>query len=347
MQNHHETYMMRCLELAKNGLGSTYPNPLVGCVIVYKGEIIGEGWHQEAGRAHAEVNAINAVQRQELLPLATLYVNLEPCSHYGRTPPCSDLIVAKKIKKVVIGSVDINEKVSGTGIARLEKSGVEVVTGVLESECEFLNRRFFTFHRHQRPYVILKWAQTADAYIFPEATQKGGPVWISNPYSQLRVHQWRSQEGSILVGKNTVLQDDPRLNTREYKGLSPVRLVIDRNLDIPENRQVYDQQQETIVYNALKEGLDGKVKFVKIDFGKGVISQILVHLHASGLQSLIVEGGAYTLNEFIREGLWDEARVFYSDIRFEKGIEAPVLRSCFVREEKIRNDRLCWYVNKC
>lgn len=346
MKNRHETYMMRCLELAKNGLGSTYPNPMVGCVIVCNGEIIGEGWHQEAGRAHAEVNAINAVQRQELLPLSTLYVNLEPCSHYGRTPPCSDLIIEKKIKKVVIGSIDIHEKVKGAGIARLEKNGVEVVTGILESKCEFLNRRFFTFHRYQRPYVILKWAQTADAYIFPEAGQKKGPVWISNPWSRLRVHQWRSQESSILVGKNTVLQDDPRLNTRDFKGSSPVRLVIDKNLDIPESRQVYDQQQETIVYNGLKEGLDRKVRFVKIDFEKGVIAQILGHLHASALQSIIVEGGAHTLNEFIREGLWDEARVFCSDVRFEKGIEAPVLRSSFIKEEKIGNDRLFWYENK-
>ncbi len=346
MQKQDETYMMRCLELAKNGLGSTYPNPLVGCVIVYNGEIIGEGWHQEAGRAHAEVNAINAVQQQELLPLSTLYVNLEPCSHYGRTPPCSDLIIEKKIKKVVIGSVDIHEKVKGTGIARLEKNGVEVVTGILESECKFLNRRFFTFHRYHRPYVILKWAQTADAYIFPEAGPKKGPVWISNPYSQLRVHQWRSQEASILVGKNTVLQDDPRLNTRGYKGLSPVRLVIDENLDIPEGRHVYDQQQETIVYNGLKEGLDRKIKWVKIDFTKKVIAQILGHLHASAIQSIIIEGGAYTLNAFIKEGLWDEARVFYSDVRFEKGIEAPVLQSCFVKEESISSDRLCWYINK-
>lgn len=347
MQHHHEIFMTRCLELAKNGLGSTYPNPLVGCVIVYNEEIIGEGWHQEAGKPHAEVNAISAVQRQELLPLSTLYVNLEPCSHYGRTPPCADLIIEKKIKKVVIGSVDIHEKVKGSGIARLEKNGVEVVTGILESECGLLNKRFFTFHRLQRPYVILKWAQTADAYIFPEAEQKkGAPVWISNAYSQLRVHQWRSQEGSILVGKNTVLQDDPKLNTRNYKGSSPVRLVIDKGLDIPESRHIYDQQHETIIFNGLKEGLDRKVKFVKIDFAKGVIGQILGHLHDAALQSLIVEGGAYTLNEFIREGLWDEARVFYSDIRFEKGIKAPVLQSCFVKEEKIRNDRLCWYVNE-
>ena len=343
----HEIYMRRCLTLAKNGLGYTYPNPLVGCVIVYKGMIIGEGWHQKAGEAHAEVNAINAVKDQDLLPEATLYVNLEPCSHHGRTAPCADLIVKKKIKKVVIGIIDANEKVQGQGVLRLEKNGVEVVTGILQEECRELNKRFFTFHEKGRPYVILKWAQSADGYIFPDRKQskKRQPIWISNPYSRQTVHQWRAQEASILVGKNTVIQDDPRLNTRDMAGNDILRMVIDKDLSIPMGSQIYDGEFDTVVYNAKKEGSEGRVNYVQLDFSKEIVEQILSELHQKNIQSLIVEGGAYTLNKFLDTGLWDEARIFCGEKNFGGGIKAPVIHLKADKEENILNDHLFWYRN--
>jgi diaminohydroxyphosphoribosylaminopyrimidine deaminase/5-amino-6-(5-phosphoribosylamino)uracil reductase len=343
----HEIYMHRCLTLAKNGLGYTCPNPLVGCVIVYEGRIIGEGWHQKAGEAHAEVNAINAVKDQDLLPQATLYVNLEPCSHHGRTPPCADLIIKKKIKKVVIGVIDANEKVKGKGALRLKKNGVEVVSGVLQEECRELNKRFFTFHEKGRPYVILKWAQSADAYIFsdPKKAKKGAPLWISNAYSRQRVHQWRAQEASILVGKNTVLQDNPRLNTRDLAGNDIVRMVIDKDLTVPLGSQIYDGKFDTIIYNEKKEGSEGKLKHVQLDFSREIVTQILSDLHQNNIQSLIVEGGAYTLNKFLDSGLWDEARIFCGNKNFGGGIKAPVMRLKAVKEENILDDHLFWYTN--
>jgi diaminohydroxyphosphoribosylaminopyrimidine deaminase/5-amino-6-(5-phosphoribosylamino)uracil reductase len=343
----HEIYMRRCLTLAKNGLGYTYPNPLVGCVIVHQGMIIGEGWHQKAGEGHAEVNAINAVKDQDLLPEATLYVNLEPCSHHGRTAPCADLIVKKKIKKVVIGIIDANEKVQGQGKLHLEKNGVEVVTGILLEECRELNKRFFTFHEKGRPYVILKWAQSADGYIFPDLKPsiKRQPIWISNPYSRQKAHQWRAQEASILVGKNTVIQDDPRLNTRDMAGNDILRMVIDKDLLIPLGSQIYDGQFDTVIYNAKKEGSEGKVKYVQLDFSKEIVEQVLSDLHQKNIQSLIVEGGAYTLNKFLVAGLWDEARIFCGEKKFGGGIKAPVIHLKADKEENILNDRLFWYRN--
>jgi len=339
--------MQRCLELARNGLGSTYPNPLVGCVIVYNGDIIGEGWHQRAGEAHAEVNAIKSVKDRSLLAKATLYVNLEPCSHHGRTPPCADLIIREKIKKVVIGVVDINEKVKGQGILRLEKYGVEVISGILEKECQVLNKRFITFHEKKRPYIILKWAQSADAYIFPgdEGVQNGAPIWISNIYSRQRVHQWRAQEASILVGKNTVLQDNPRLNTRDFKGFPILRMAIDKNLEIPDDRHIYDGKYDTVIFNAKKDLTESRMKFVQLDFSNNIIDQIMDHLYQNNIQSLIVEGGAITLNEFLKADLWDEARVFYGDINLGGGIKAPKLHVTVDKEETILNDSLIWYKN--
>ena len=343
----HEKYMRRCLELARNGLGSTYPNPLVGSVIVYNGDIIGEGWHQKAGEPHAEVNAIKSVKDQSLLPKATLYVNLEPCSHHGRTPPCADLIIKEKIKKVVIGVVDINEKVKGQGVLRLEKHGVEVISGILEKECQVLNKRFITFHEKKRPYIILKWAQSADAYIFPgdDGLQKGRPIWISNNLSRQRVHQWRAQEASILVGKNTVLQDNPKLNTRDFKGFPILRMAIDKNLEIPDKRYIYDGKFDTVIFNTKKDLSESAVKFVQLDFSNSIIDQIMDYLFQNNIQSLIVEGGAITLNEFLKAGVWDEARVFYGDMKMGGGIKAPKLHATVDKEETILNDRLDWYKN--
>jgi len=343
----HEKYMQRCLELARNGLGSTYPNPLVGCVIVYNGNIIGEGWHQRAGEPHAEVNAIKSVKDQSLLPKATLYVNLEPCSHHGRTPPCADLIIREKIKKVVIGVVDVNEKVKGQGILRLEKHGVEVISGILEKECQVVNKRFITFQEKKRPYIILKWAQSADAYIFPgdEVVHKGAPIWISNIFSRQRVHQWRAQEASILVGKNTVQQDNPKLNTRDFKGFPILRMAIDKNLEIPDEKHIYDGKFETVIFNAKKDLTESSVKFVQLDFSNSIIDQIMDYLYQNNIQSLIVEGGAITLNEFLKAGLWDEARVFYGDMKLGGGIKAPKLDVAGDKEETILNDSLIWYKN--
>lgn len=343
--NEQNIFMTRCLELAKNGQGSVYPNPMVGSVIVYKGLIIGEGWHQKAGGPHAEVLAIDSVKNKELLPEATLYVNLEPCSHYGRTPPCADLIISNGIKKVVIGSVDSHEKVGGKGVKRLRENGVKVTCAIMEKQCRKLNKRFFTFHEKKRPYVILKWAQSQDGYIFPEAelVEKGAPYWISNAYALQRVHQWRAEEAAILVGKNTVLQDDPRLNIRDFKGNSILRISIDRDLEIPDTMNFFDKTSKTIIYNALKNQQQGNLLFVKLDFQKELIGQIMNHLHSIEVQSLIVEGGLITLNSFIQSGFWDEARVVKGGQIFKKGVQAPISEGSLVKEELIDNNLLQIY----
>lgn len=339
--------MQRCLELAKNGLGLVYPNPMVGCVIVYQDRIIGEGWHQKAGCPHAEVNAIDSVKDKSLLTKATLYVNLEPCSHHGRTPPCADLIIEYGIKKVIIGSVDTHEKVGGKGIKRLRENGVEVEISILESEGRELNKRFFTFHEKKRPYVILKWAQSVDGFIFPAASgvEKGIPYWISNSYSLQRVHQWRSEEAAILVGRKTVQLDNPRLNIRDYTGNSILRIAIDRKLELNGSLNFFDGSNDTIIYNELKDEERGKSHFVQLDFSKDLVAQMMQHLHDIEIQSLIVEGGAYTLNAFIRSGSWDEARVFQGEQHFGDGLEAPVLHADRISEEHLGNNLLYIYKN--
>ena len=342
-----EKFMKRCLELAKNGLGLVYPNPMVGSVIVHNGVIIGEGWHQKAGAPHAEVNAIDSVKDKSLLSESTLYVNLEPCSHYGKTPPCADLIISHAIKKVVIGAVDTNSKVGGKGIKRLKDHGVEVVVSVLEEEARELNKRFFTFHEKKRPYVILKWAQSQDGFIFPDSkiVQKGLPFWISNSYSLQRVHQWRSEEASILVGKHTVQQDNPKLNVRDFSGNSILRIAIDRKLELSGSLNFFDGSSDTIIYNELKDEIIGQLSFVKLDFSKEIISQIMTDLYKKEIQSLIIEGGAFTLNSFIASGLWDEARVFKGSQLFKNGLKAPVLDDQQFDEEQIDDNILCIYKN--
>jgi len=339
--------MQRCLDLAVNGLGLTYPNPLVGCVIVHKGRIIGEGWHQKAGEPHAEVHAIDSVKDRSLLPDSVLYVNLEPCSHHGRTPPCADLIVRSRISRVVVGCLDVNEMVSGKGVEHLRSNGCQVVTGVMEKECRELNRRFFTFHEKKRPYVILKWAQTKDGFVFPsEEVASGAPVWISNRYSLQRVHQWRGQEASILVGNRTVLQDDPRLSVRDYAGNSLIRMVIDRSRKIPEHMSFFNGEIPTIVFNEKKDVDWQGVRFVKIDFAGNVVRQVLDYLAGMEVQSLIVEGGPFTHEKFLEKGLWDEARVFIGNTEFGAGVKAPRLKLRPVKEEKVGGDRLLWYRNR-
>jgi diaminohydroxyphosphoribosylaminopyrimidine deaminase/5-amino-6-(5-phosphoribosylamino)uracil reductase len=354
----HEKYIKRCIQLAQNGLGTTYPNPMVGSVLVYKDKIIGEGWHRKAGEPHAEVIAINSVKDKSLLKKATIYVSLEPCSHYGKTPPCSDFIVASGIKKVVIGTMDPFAKVAGRGIKKLFDSGCEVNLGYLETECKELNKRFFTFHQHKRPYIILKWAQSEDGYIAPlpaENNSKREPVWITNKYSRQLVHKWRSEEQAILVGTNTAVADNPKLNTRLWDGPNPVRIVIDQHLRITKDSALFDGSIKTIlICGNTKENLNAiqlrqsGCEFLAIetkDFEEELASQICQILYQNELQSVIIEGGTKTIQTFINAGLWDEARVFSGNIQFKKGLEAPKLKGKLKFEEMITGDQLKIYTN--
>lgn len=326
----NEFYMQRCIQLASKGLGLTYPNPLVGCVIVNEGRIIGEGWHQEAGKAHAEVNAINSVKDKSLLSRSTLFVSLEPCSHYGRTPPCSHLIVKMEIKNIIIGTIDFNSEVSGKGIEYLKKNGCNVTVGILEDECRKLNKRFFTFHQKKRPYIILKWAETKDGFIFPETgiNKNNKPIWISNTYSLQFVHKWRTEEQSILVGTTTAIVDNPKLNARNYFGNDPLRLVIDKDLKINDNYNLFDGERKTIVFTQRKINYNIKnVIFKVLDFNTNLVDQICNYLYSIDILSIIIEGGAKTLQNFIDQNLWDEARVFTGTQVFKNGVKSPKLKS--------------------
>ena len=339
--NNHEDYIARCIELAKNGFGTTYPNPMVGSVIVYNGEIIGEGWHQKAGEPHAEVNAIRSVNDPSLLDKATIYVSLEPCSHFGKTPPCCDLIIQNKIPNVVIGTVDSNIKVAGNGIKRLQEAGANVIVGVLEKECYELNQRFFTFHEKKRPYIILKWAETQDGFIAPLQKEEQKPVWITNLNSRQLVHKWRTEEQAILVGTQTVIDDNPQLNARDWEGNNPIRVVIDQNHRIPKTAHVFDNQTKTIVFSNKKSipSLENTI-FEVIDFQQNIAQQIADKLFQHQIQSVIIEGGAQTLQTFIDANLWDEARVFIGNCTFEKGVKAPILNTSPFKKEKIGTDEL-------
>ena len=339
--NNHEDYIARCIKLAKNGFGTTYPNPMVGSVIVYNGEIIGEGWHQKAGEPHAEVNAIRSVKDPSLLDKATIYVSLEPCSHFGKTPPCCDLIIKNKIPNVVIGTVDSNIKVAGNGIKRLQEAGANVIVGVLEKECYELNQRFFTFHEKKRPYIILKWAETQDGFIAPLQKEEQNPVWITNLNSRQLVHKWRTEEQAILVGTQTVIDDNPQLNARDWEGNNPIRVVIDQNHRIPKTAHVFDNQTKTIVFSNKKSApsLENTI-FEVIDFQQNIAQQIVDKLFQHQIQSVIIEGGAQTLQTFIDANLWDEARVFIGDCTFEKGVKAPIMNTSPFKKEKIGTDEL-------
>ncbi|MCK5815194.1 MAG: bifunctional diaminohydroxyphosphoribosylaminopyrimidine deaminase/5-amino-6-(5-phosphoribosylamino)uracil reductase RibD [Flavobacteriaceae bacterium] len=336
----HEIYISRCIELSKKGLGTTRPNPMVGCVIVCDSIIIGEGYTSPYGGNHAEVNAIAAVEDISLLKNATLYVSLEPCSHFGKTPPCSNLIVSSGIKKVVVGVVDDNSLVSGKGIDYLKSNGVEVIVGVLEDACKEVNKRFFTFHQRKRPYVILKWAETKDGFI--DKIRKEGepkvPTWISNQYAQQLVHKWRSEEQAILVGTNTVIQDNPKLNVRSWVGENPIRLVLDRTMRIPADVNVFDNSVKTIVFTGkeLETALEkDNLEFVQIDFSENIPAQVCELLYQQEIQSVIIEGGTQTLQSFINADLWDEARVFVGDVVFGKGVKAPLFKGEVTKMEQI------------
>lgn len=340
-----EIYIKRCIELAKNGLGTTYPNPMVGSVIVYNNEIIGEGWHRKSGEPHAEVNAINSVKDNSLLAKATIYVSLEPCNHYGKTPPCCDLIIKHKIPNVVVGAIDPNSKVSGTGIKRLQENGANVTIGVLEKECNELNKRFFTFHQKKLPYIILKWAESQDGFIAPLTKDKKEPVWISNEYSRQLVHKWRSEEQAILVGTKTVLDDNPKLDVRDWTGENPIRIVLDKSDRINQSYYVKDGQIKTIIIteqenltfseNCIYENAIFDVKLTK------TIADIS---YKYGIQSILIEGGKQTLQSFIDDNLWDEARVFIGNSHLKSGIKAPSLNGNF-QVKTIKDDQLKLFFN--
>lgn len=341
----HEVYILRCLELAKKGIGTTRPNPSVGAVIVHNNKIIGEGFTSPYGGPHAEVNAINAVQNQELLKEATIYVTLEPCSHHGKTPPCADLIIEKGIPNIIIGCVDTNSLVAGKGIERLKKAGKNVIVGVCQKDCIEHHRRFFTVQNKKRPYIILKWAETKDGFIAPLKKDEQKPVWISNQYSQQLVHKWRSEEHAILVGTNTVIADNPSLTTRNWKGNNPIRIVIDKNLRIPSEVTVFDRNVQTIIITEEKKEENQHVIYEQIDFSFQVAEQICEVLHKHQIQSVIIEGGAKTLQTFIDANLWDEARVFIGDVVFGEGVKHPIFNAKLSSEEKIDNDTLRIYRN--
>ncbi len=320
------------MHIAKNGLGSTRPNPMVGAVIVFENKIIGEGYTSAYGGPHAEVNAINAVKDKSQLSKSTLYVTLEPCSHQGKTPPCSDLIIKHKVPKVVIGCVDDNPQVSGKGIARLEASGCEVTIGVLEKKCKAHHKRFFTFHNNKRPYIILKWAETKDGFIAPKAKNEQKPVWITNRYSRQLVHKWRANEQAILVGTNTVIEDNPSLTVRDWSGENPIRIVLDKHLKLNKSNSILNDEAKTIT-----------ISKKDIEFNANLARQVCDVLFLENINSIIIEGGAKTLQTFIDENLWDEARVFTGEAEFTEGITAPVLKGKLISEERILNDTLKVY----
>jgi diaminohydroxyphosphoribosylaminopyrimidine deaminase / 5-amino-6-(5-phosphoribosylamino)uracil reductase len=337
--------MLRCMKLGSNALGSAAPNPMVGSVIVHEDKIIGEGYTSPYGGPHAEVNAVVAVADKALLKESTLYVSLEPCSHYGQTPPCTDMIINYQIPRVVIGLVDPNKKVNGSGIKKLKESGCEVITGILEKECREHHKRFLTYHEKQRPYIILKWAETQDGYIAPAPHKRQGPevpFWISGVSSRQLVHQWRSQEQAILAGTTTILQDNPVLTTRYHSGKSPVRVVPDRDLRIPENWHVMDGGAETLVLTEVSDSSKyrGGISYNLIDFSDEFPSQVLESLYRRQLTSLIVEGGLQTLTSFIKSGLWDEARVFIAVQTLGEGIRAPDISGRMTFRGNVGEDQL-------
>lgn len=348
MNTEHEIYIKRCIELARIGAGRVAPNPLVGSVIVNNNKIIGEGWHQKYGEAHAEVNAVRAVSSPELLQDATLYVNLEPCCHQGKTPPCVDLIIAHKIKRVVLGMVDPNPLVSGKGIARLRDAGIEVITGVLEDACTDLNKRFITYILKHRPYVILKWAQTLNGFIAPDASKMSAEQFekerhITGKVVQKLVHKWRTEEAAIMVGTNTASLDNPALNVREWKGNVPLRIVLDRNLRLPDFLKVYDKSQETWIVNELEDRAEGNLNYVKVNFQKDWFNQLINRMYVNKIQSLIIEGGTKLLSHVIDNKMWDEAIVFYASAPIIKGIRAPSIGGEITNQNSLDQVKMIQY----
>lgn len=343
----HQQYMQRAIFLAQKGTRLAYPNPSVGAVIVCDNKIIGEGYTSSYGGAHAEVNAINAVKDKSLLKKATLYVTLEPCSHFGKTPPCASLIVKTAIPNVIVGCLDINELVAGKGIAILKEAGVNVCVGLLEEECKYIHRKFFTYHLQKRPYVILKWAQTSDGFLDLERAvptlDTAKPNWITNQYSRQLTHVLRANEQAILVGTNTVLKDNPSLLTRDVYGLNPIRIVIDLALKINKQAQIYDQLAPTIVYTYQHKESEQLVTYVTVNKEQSLVSQILEDLYQRKIQTLIVEGGKITLQSFIEALVWDEAWVFEGKKEFKNGLKAPEIKGVLLDAVSLQQDNLKRY----
>ncbi|MCX6215473.1 bifunctional diaminohydroxyphosphoribosylaminopyrimidine deaminase/5-amino-6-(5-phosphoribosylamino)uracil reductase RibD [Spirosoma sp.] len=341
-----ERFMRRALELATLGRGHVSPNPMVGCVITHgsgsQERIIGEGWHKRYGDWHAEVNAVNAVlpEHQQLLSEATVYVTLEPCSHWGKTPPCADLLIERRVRRVVCCNDDPNPLVSGQGFAKLRAAGIQVETGVLAEDGRLLNARFFTFFEQKRPYILLKWAETIDGFI---AGAGGQPVKISGDLAHRLVHRWRGEEDAILVGANTARLDNPRLNTRLWKGKDPIRVVLDRKLTLAPNLNLFDGTQSTLVYHASQTDALPDLPNVQYVFAES-LHQVMSDLYQRKLQSILVEGGAIVLNAFMEAGLWDEMRVFRSRKMLGNGVKAPTVRGIIHSREKVGDDELTSYI---
>jgi len=338
-------YMQRCLQLAAFGKGRVAPNPMVGAVIVCRDKVVGEGFHRIYGGAHAEVNAIESVADKSLLRDSTLYVNLEPCSHYGKTPPCSERIIRERIPQVVIGHSDPFPEVSGSGIRMLRDAGIEVICNFMRQECEALNKRFITFQTKKRPYIFLKWAQSGDGFLdhvrTPGDSKKA--VTFSNFYTQTAIHKMRAEESAIMVGTRTVLLDNPFLNVRLWKGNNPLRIAIDKNRTIPPSSHLLDGSSSTIIFTDKDQSCPNN--YIPIDFDRDILPQILEVLYQRNIQSLIVEGGAHLLGSFIRSHLWDEAQIEISNINLKCGIEAPSLQGNLVNVQKCENSVICVYQN--
>ena len=329
--------MQRCLTLALKGLGNVSSNPMVGCVIVHDNKIIGEGFHQKYGSPHAEVNAIDSVKNKSLLSKSSLYVNLEPCSHFGKTPPCCNLIIEKKIPNVVIGCLDTFSKVSGKGAQRMKDANIKVDIGCLENKCRKLNKRFFTFHEKNRPYIILKWAESKDGYIAPNNQNK--PFWMTSNKSKKLVHKWRTEEDAILVGRATVEKDNPLLTSREKKGNNPIRIVIDKSLKLSQNHNIFNSESKTIIFNEILSSDKSTNNYIKINFKK-IIDNILEQLYSKNIQSVIIEGGTKTLQSFIDANTWDEARIFTTKKELIQGVIAPNITGMVSEQKEIDVDFL-------
>ena len=343
--NRDELYMTRCIELARHGMGSVAPNPMVGAVIVHNDRIIGEGFHQQFGQPHAEVNAVNSVSDKTLLKEATIYVSLEPCAHHGKTPPCSDLLVECGFKRVVIGCKDTFSKVSGKGIEKLKKAGIDVAVGILEQECRDLNKRFFTFHERQRPYVILKWAQSKDGYLDRlRPNDEKGVNWISSPETKVLVHKWRSEEQSILVGRKTVQNDNPSLTVREFSGTNPTRIIIDSQLQLPNDLNIFSEEAPTIIFNRVKNEVKDNIEYIRI---AETDTQLILHeLYKRNILSVFVEGGSRTLQYFIFGNVWDEARVIVGNTNFHEGTKAPTINKAPSESFPFSSDMIHYYYRK-
>jgi diaminohydroxyphosphoribosylaminopyrimidine deaminase/5-amino-6-(5-phosphoribosylamino)uracil reductase len=346
MMNQHDKYMHRCLELAVRGLGKVASNPMVGCVIVGDNGTLGEGHHDVFGGPHAEVNALNSVENKERLKNATMYINLEPCAHHGKTPPCTEAIIASGIKNVVIGCLDPNPLVKGKGVEALQKAGINVEVGILEKDCLEVNKRFFTFHDRKRPFIILKWAQTSDGFIDKKRTKEEAQEKITQPEVEIMVHLWRSQEQAIMIGTHTVIMDNPRLTARKVGGQSPLRVIIDKSLKIPTNSNIFDKSAPTLIFTEQPEPSSNGVEYKNVAFDGKLIQTMLTELYNRNIQSVIVEGGEKLLKSFIEKDYWDEAKVFYSTKTLGEGVPAPSFPFPSKGEIKIGDDTLVLYRNR-